>query len=106
MKGANVYVGVFQARLEMPWVHSLKEKRALVKPVVERLKVRFAVSAARLDGLDAHDWETIGVTALSSDRAVLEALLQKVEAFVAAQGEYRVSESRIDLELWEGLSAS
>lgn len=104
MNDVNVYVGVFQARLEMPWVHSLKEKRALVKPVVEKLKVRFAVSAARLDGLDAYGWETLGVTAISADRTVLEGLLQKVEAFVASQGEYRVAESRIDIELWEGLT--
>ena len=99
----NVYVGVLQARLEMPWVRSLKEKRALVKPVVERLKTRFAVSAARLGGLDAHGWETVGVTALSSDRVGLETLLRRVEAFVAAGGEYRVVETRLDIELWEPL---
>lgn len=104
MRDANVYVGVFQARLEMPWARSLKEKRALVKPVVERLKVRFAVAAARLDGLDEHGWETIGVTAISSDRVGLEGLLRSVEAFVAGGGEYRVAESRVDLELWEPLA--
>ena len=103
LNDTNVYVGVLQARLEMPWVRSLKEKRALVKPVVERLKVRFAVSAARLGGLDAHGWETVGVTALSSDRVGLEALLRRVEAFVAAGGEYRVVETRLDIELWEPL---
>jgi len=26
------YVGFYAARLEMPWVRSLKEKRALVRP--------------------------------------------------------------------------
>ncbi len=104
MRDANIYVGVYQARLEMPWVHSLKEKRALVKPVVERLKVRFTVAAARLEGAGEHAWETIGVTALSSDRVGLERLLRRVEAFVAAGGEYRVAESRLDIELWEPLA--
>lgn len=103
MNDTNVYIGVFQARLEMPWVRSLKEKRALVKPVVERLKVRFSVSAARLGGADAHGWETLGVTAISSDRVGLENLLRRVEAFVAAGGEYRVSDSRLEIELWEPL---
>jgi uncharacterized protein YlxP (DUF503 family) len=104
VRDSNVYVGVYQARLEMPWVGSLKEKRALVKPVVERLKVRFAVSAARLSGADEHAWETIGVTAISSDRAGLERLLRKVEGFVAAQGDYRVTASSLDIELWEPLA--
>lgn len=103
MKEENVYLGVFQARLEMPWVHSLKEKRSLVKPVVERLKTRFAVSAARLGGLNEHAWETIGVSVISSDRVGLETLLRRIEDFVAAQGEYRVAESRTEIELWEGL---
>lgn len=87
----------------MPWVRSLKEKRALVKPVVEKLKVRFSVSAARLGGADAHTWEEIGVSAISSDRVGLEALLRRVEAFVAAGGEYRVTDSRLDIEVWEPL---
>lgn len=103
MRDANIYVGVYQARLEMPWVGSLKEKRALVKPVVERLKVRFAVAAARLEGAGEHAWETVGVTALSSDRVGLERLLRRVEAFVAAGGEYRVAVSRLDIEVWEPL---
>ncbi len=100
---ANVYIGVYLARLETSWVSSLKEKRGLIKPVTEKLKVRFPVSVARLDGLDAHDWELIGATALSHDRVWLEGMLHKVGAFVASHGEFRVTESSVELELWEGL---
>ncbi len=96
----NVYVGVYLARLEMPWVSSLKEKRSLIKPVTEKLKVRFPVSVARLGGLDAHDWELIGATAISADPVWLEGMLGKVGDFVAAHGVYRVAESSVELELW------
>ena len=99
---ANVYVGVYLVRLEMPWVSSLKEKRALIKPVTEKLKVRFPVSVARLGGLDAHDWELVGATAISSDPVWLEGMLGKVGDFVAAHGAYRVTESSVELELWSG----
>lgn len=102
-RSLTVYLGVYQVRLETPWAHSLKEKRALIKPVVEKLKVRFSVSVARLDGLDEHGWETLGVCALSSDRTALEALLRRVEGFIAAGGDYRVGESRLDLEVWDPL---
>lgn len=90
------YVGVLTLRLEMPWVRSLKEKRALVKSVVERLKARFPVSVARLDGLHVHDWEIIGVTALSNDYIWVQETLRLAADFVA-QGEYRVSEEQWDI---------
>ncbi|WP_425148472.1 DUF503 domain-containing protein [Deinococcus sp.] len=85
------YLGVLTLRLEMPWVSNLKEKRALVRPVVERLKVRFPVTVARLDGLDAHDWELIGVATISNDREWVEQTLKLASDYVASNGEYRVT---------------
>lgn len=92
------YIGVYTARLEMPWVGNLKEKRALIRPVTERLKARFPVSVARLDGLDAHTWEVIGVVTISNDAAWIEETLQHVADFVAGNGEYRVSDERFDVQ--------
>ncbi|WP_293915165.1 DUF503 family protein [Deinococcus sp.] len=86
------YIGSLMVRLEMPWVSNLKEKRALVRPVVERLKARFPLTVARLDGLNAHDWEIIGVVTVSNDRQWVEETLQLAADFIAAQGEYRVTE--------------
>jgi uncharacterized protein len=84
------YVGVLTLRLEMPWVSNLKEKRALVRPVVERLKVRFPVTVARLGGLDAHDWELIGVATISNDHEWIEQTLKLASDYIASGGEYRV----------------
>ncbi|AZI42706.1 DUF503 family protein [Deinococcus psychrotolerans] len=86
------YIGSLTVRVEMPWVSNLKEKRALVRPVVERLKARFPVTVARLDGLNAHDWEIIGVVTVSNDRQWVEETLQLAADFIVAQGEYRVTE--------------
>jgi uncharacterized protein len=85
------YVGLLTCRLEMPWVSNLKEKRAIVRPVVERMKVRFPVTVARLDGLDAHDWEVIGIATLSNDREWVAQTLTMCSDYVASNGEYRVT---------------
>lgn len=95
-----VYVGVLLIELSMPWSQSLKEKRSLVMPVTERLKARFPVSVARLSGLDAHDWELIGVTSLSHDPVWLEGMLRKVLDFVGAR-EVTVVRSQLDVEPWD-----
>jgi len=86
----KTYVGVFTARLETPWVRSLKEKRALIRPVMERAKARFPVSAARLAGLDEHGWEEVGFSVIGSDAAWVDGVLSAVERFLAAAGEYRL----------------
>ena len=63
----KAYLGLYTARLETP-ARSLKEKRALIKPALERLKARFPVSAARLYGLDAWGYLTLGHLEPGSDQ--------------------------------------
>lgn len=96
-----IYIAVYIADIRTPWVHSLKEKRSVIKPVTEKLKVRFPVSVARLAGLNEHHWEHIGVTAIHSDRAWLESLLNKVHTFVAAQGRFDVAILDSVVEVWD-----
>ncbi len=97
-----IYLGVYLADLDMPWVGSLKEKRALVKPVTEKLKSRFPVSVARLEGLNEHAWERIGAVAISHDPVWLESLLNDVHDFVLRHGDFRVERSSIRVEVWDG----
>lgn len=91
------YVGVLTIRVEMPWVGNLKEKRALVRPVIERLKSRFPLTVARLDGLDAHDWEVIGVATLSNDYGWVEETLRMAADYIASEGPYRVTDESIEI---------
>ncbi|MCS7059262.1 MAG: DUF503 domain-containing protein [Meiothermus sp.] len=94
----KAYLGVYTARLEMPWVRSLKEKRALVKPAIERLRARFPVSAARLAGQDDHAWEVVGFSLIGYDGVWVENVLHQAAEFIAAQGEYRVVQAQWSVE--------
>jgi hypothetical protein len=96
----KAYLGVYTARLEMPWVDSLKQKRAIVKPAIERLKSRFPVSAARIAGLDDHGWEVVGVSVISNDGAWVEQVLDEVATFLR-QFEFEVSEEQFQVETYE-----
>jgi uncharacterized protein YlxP (DUF503 family) len=91
------YVGVYTCRLEMPWVSNLKEKRSIVRPVTERLKARFPVSVARLDGLNEHGWEVIGVVTIHSEGGWVEDTLNQVADFIAANGEYTVKDESLEV---------
>lgn len=82
----------------MPWVKSLKEKRALVKPVIERLRSRFPVSAARLAGQDDHTWEVVGFSLVGYDGVWVETVLREAADFIAAQAEYQVADEDWSIE--------
>ena len=95
-----IYIAVYVARLETPWVKSLKEKRAIIKPIVEKLKSRFPVSVARLNGLNEHHWEEIGLSAISHDKVWLEQLLISCDNFIAGQAAVLVN-SEQSIERWD-----
>ena len=64
-------------------VHSLKEKRSVVRPIVAELRRRFDVAAAEAGHLDLHRRALIGVAVVAADRGhcvdVLDAAVRLVE---------------------------
>lgn len=97
----TIYLGVLIVDVETPWAQSLKQKRAVLTPIVERMRRRFALSVARLDGLDSHSWERIGVSAIGNDRIVVERLLGRALGLVATS-DVRVGDHTLDVEVWDG----
>lgn len=86
-------VGCLRLTLQLAESHSLKSKRTLVRPLLERLQRKFNVSAAEVEAQDAHQRATIGVVCVSNDAAHSHAVLMQVLRFV--------EESRLDAEVSE-----
>src|SRR5438309_10553862 len=62
---------------------SLKEKRHVIRPILDGLRSRFNVGAAEVDGQDLWQRCGIGVALVGSDASVLQKALRQVERFVA-----------------------
>ena len=77
-------------RLHAPWVHSLKEKRMVVKSLVTQLQNRFHVSAAEIDEQDTHQIIVIGVAAIVSHNAMADSLMDEISAFVEENTEAEI----------------
>ena len=69
-------------RLHAPWVHSLKEKRMIVKSLVAKLQNRFQVSAAEIDEQDTYQIIVIGVAAIVPHNAMADSLMDEISSFV------------------------
>ena len=77
-------------RLHAPWVHSLKEKRMIVKSIIARLQNKFHVSAAEIDEQDVHQIIVIGVAAVVPHNAMADSLMEKISLFVEENTEAEI----------------
>jgi len=74
---------------------SLKEKRKTLRSVKDRLKNRFNVSIAEVDGHDALQRATLGVCVVSSDAPHADSQLRKALDFISGE----VDVYSVDIEL-------
>jgi uncharacterized protein YlxP (DUF503 family) len=64
---------------------SLKEKRALVKPLLNRLRTKFDVAAAEVEHHDAWRRATLGLTAVSNDARHANEVISAAVNFVESE---------------------
>ena len=89
-----MFVGVLTLELLLGDVHSLKEKRGVVRPIVAELRKRFEVSVAEAGHLDLHRRALIGVAIVAPDRAHCVDVLDSCERAVAGRPEVELLSAR------------
>lgn len=90
MRGPMV-VGVGRMELELDGVRSLKEKRAVISSILDRVRSRFDVAAAEVGHQDAHTRALLGFTCISGDGPHANEMMDRVLAFAAGLGLARVA---------------
>jgi uncharacterized protein YlxP (DUF503 family) len=70
-------VAVGRVELELSDIHSLKDKRAIVRPLVQKLMNQFSVMAAEVDQLDTPDASTLGIVLCANEQAHANRVLSK-----------------------------
>ena len=83
-------IAVMSFRLYVPWVHSLKEKRMIVKSLIARLQNRFHVSAAEIEEQDTHQIIVIGVAAIVPHNAMADSLMDDISLFLEENTEAEI----------------
>lgn len=83
-------IAVMSFRLYVPWVHSLKEKRMIVRSMIAKLQNRFHVSAAEIEEQDTHQIIVIGVAAIVPHQAMADSLMDEISRFVEENTEAEI----------------
>lgn len=73
---------LMKVTLRASWVHSLKEKRMVVKSIVQRLKNKFNISVAEVDEQDIHKTIVIGIAGICGTSAQVDSTMENIITFI------------------------
>ncbi|MBU9765482.1 DUF503 domain-containing protein [Mycobacterium sp. TNTM28] len=93
-----MWIGWLEFDLLLGDVHSLKQKRSVIRPVIAELHRKLAVSAAETGTQDLHRRASVGVALVAADRAHVVEVLDTAERLVAARPEVELLSARRGLQ--------
>jgi hypothetical protein len=88
-------VGTLRADVLLGDVHSLKEKRSVVRPIVAELRRRFQVAAAETGDGNLHRRAELSVALVSSEHRHVTEVLEACERLIAGHPEIEMLSSRL-----------
>jgi uncharacterized protein YlxP (DUF503 family) len=92
-----VWIGWLEFDLLLGDVHSLKQKRSVIRPVIAELRRKFDVSAAETGTQELHRRAGIGIAVVAADRTHVVDVLDAAERLVAARPDLELLSVRRDL---------
>ena len=89
-----MWIGWIEFDVLLGDVHSLKEKRAVVRPIIAELKRKYEVAAAETGHLDLHRRAGIGASLIAADSKHVIDVLDTVEQFLSGRPEIEILTAR------------
>jgi uncharacterized protein YlxP (DUF503 family) len=90
---AVMAAAVLTLELHLPLSTSLKDKRSVLKPVLEGSRTRFGVAAAEVDHQDLRQRSVVAFAAVAGSPAHVGEVLDAVERFVWSRPDVEVVEA-------------
>ncbi|WP_291955806.1 DUF503 domain-containing protein [Mahella sp.] len=84
-------MAVAMIEISIPFAHSLKDKRHVVKGITARLRNRFNVSVAEMEYMDIWQRAVLGIACISNNGKVANGEIDKAIDYIeSGEGEYLV----------------
>jgi uncharacterized protein len=87
-----MFTGLLTVQIHLHGLNSLKDKRSIVKSLIERMRSRFNVSVAEVGQNDSRTGAVIGIAVVSNDKTHAAQQLDVIERFVRGDGRFGVGE--------------
>lgn len=80
-------IGTAKIHMRANWVHSLKEKRFIVKSIIDKVRNKYNVSISEVEHQDIHQSIVIGIACISNDKRHADSILQNVVNYIESNCE-------------------
>jgi len=75
-------ISVASVKLYAPWVHSLKEKRMVVKSIISKVQNKFNISISEIDAQDIHQTIVLGIACVTDTAKFADSMIDGVITFI------------------------
>lgn len=75
-------IGVASVKIYVPWVHSLKEKRMVVKSIISKVQNKFNISISEIDAQDIHQTIVLGIACVTNTTKFADSIIDGVITFI------------------------
>jgi len=96
MSDVTTHIGILFVDLFIPTAQSLKNKRAVLKSIKDRVRPRFNVSVAELDHRDKWQTATLGFGMIGGDQRYLNRELENLLSLIRSHYAADVCDHRIE----------
>ncbi|MGE5549140.1 MAG: DUF503 domain-containing protein [Bacteroidota bacterium] len=90
-------IGSAELELLLPSCLSLKDKRQILKSLLERLRHRFNLAAAEVGGQEQWQRAVIGVACVSNDPEHVREILAQIMRFIECDGRCEIARASVEL---------
>jgi len=90
-------VGLLTLDLHIFEAHSLKEKRFVIKSLIDRVKSKFNVSVAEVDANDLWQRSVIGIAFVSNETVMVNKVFEQIKNLVVSIHSVELLDSQMEL---------
>ncbi|ASW43267.1 DUF503 domain-containing protein [Clostridium isatidis] len=91
---------IMRVTLRASWVHSLKEKRMVIKSIMQKLKNKFNISVSEVAEQDIHQILVIGIAAVCGSSAQISSIMENIISFIEENCDAEIINIEDDEELF------
>lgn len=92
-----MHVGILHVSLHVPEARSLKEKRQVVRSILDRTRNRFRVAAAEVEDQDLHRKAVLGFASVSGQASHAESIVRNILEALRTHPAARVIDYDLDV---------